>query len=67
MNDSCEMWSLPWHALQRNLALQIGASARGYLARRPNAVETRTVAVRAAAVLPANSWMSRAQRRADAA
>jgi hypothetical protein len=24
MNQSCEMWSRPWHALQKNLAAGIG-------------------------------------------
>ncbi len=25
MNESCEVWSLPWHVLQRNLARNLGA------------------------------------------
>ena len=29
MNDICELWSLPWHALQKNLALGLGDDARG--------------------------------------
>ena len=27
MNDLLDMWSLPWHALQRRLAVSIGAAA----------------------------------------
>jgi hypothetical protein len=29
MNDTVEMWSMPWHALHRNLALGLGAEAAG--------------------------------------
>ena len=34
MNDICEMWSLPWHALQRNLASGIGGDGLDH--RRPS-------------------------------
>jgi hypothetical protein len=27
MNDFLEMWSLPWHALQRRLAMSVGVDA----------------------------------------
>lgn len=27
MNDFLEMWSLPWHALQRRLAMSVGTDA----------------------------------------
>ena len=54
MNDICEMWSLPWHALQRSLALGVA----------PDASASSTKAVNVPSVAnPANSWLSRAQRR----
>ncbi len=57
MNDVCEMWSLPWHALQRSLARDIGADAASYCAPARKAANARPLA------LPANSWLSRVQHR----
>jgi hypothetical protein len=31
MNDLSELWSLPWHALQRRLALGLGAATPIYI------------------------------------
>lgn len=54
MNDIFELWSLPWHALQRRLAASCGA-------------ETAAVAsgnsqspVAGIAATPASSWLVRA-------
>jgi hypothetical protein len=57
MNDTCEMWSLPWHALQRNLANGIGGDATVY-----SAAMVKAVSVQSAAVA-ANSWLGRARLR----
>jgi hypothetical protein len=57
MNDTCEMWSLPWHALQRNLALALGGEAIVH-----SAVTVQAVTVQSAAV-GANSWLGRALLR----
>jgi hypothetical protein len=57
MNDTCEMWSLPWHALQRNLALRLGGDVPAHSG----------AAVKAANVqigdVAANSWLGRARLR----
>jgi hypothetical protein len=58
MNDICEMWSLPWHALQRNLALGLGGNAAGHSAPALKSASVQNVAV------SANSWLSRARRQA---
>ena len=57
MNDTCEMWSLPWHALQRNLALGLGGDAIIYSAATVKAVNVQSAAI------PANSWLGRARLR----
>jgi len=57
MNDTCEMWSLPWHALQRNLALGLGGEAIVH-----SPVTVQAVTVQSAAV-GANSWLGRALLR----
>jgi hypothetical protein len=57
MNDTCEMWSLPWHALQRNLALALGEGAPAYAG-----VTIKAVNVQSATVY-ANSWLGRARLR----
>ena len=67
MNEVSEMWSLPWHALQRNLAQSMGGSAPDRAAPRAvNAVEVvnslKVFRVESVAV-SANSWLRRAQRR----
>jgi hypothetical protein len=55
MSDICETWSLPWHELQRKLAMGFGAetavltAAQKASRARPHAAMT-------------NSWLSRAQR-----
>jgi hypothetical protein len=58
MSDTCEMWSLPWHALQRNLALGLEGNAIVY-----SAVTVKAVTVQSAAVGD-NSWLGRARHRA---
>jgi hypothetical protein len=59
MNDIYEPWSLPWHALHKNLAKGFGAqeAAGGSAAR-------ESVKVRSA-VLYAGSWLSRARHREE--
>ena len=71
MNDACEMWSLPWHALQRNLAEEIGGNSLGYRGVARGTANSRDVFkdvfnVPAVAV-PASSWLSRVQSRSPAA
>jgi hypothetical protein len=73
MNHSCEMWSRPWHALQKDLAAGIGgdpiessalvwkaADVRG-LVQGQGGAEVSGFAV------SAKSWLSRAQHRTPAA
>jgi hypothetical protein len=60
MNQSPEIWSLPWQALQRNLAESTDAVTFGTAVPVLKAVYLRSVAVRA------NSWLSRVQNRAAA-
>lgn len=57
MNDMCEMWSLPWHALQRNLAKGIDGDAVGH-----STAAVKTFNVQSAAV-STSSWLGRARRR----
>jgi hypothetical protein len=57
MSDTAEMWSLPWHALQRNLALGLDGNAIVH-----SAVTVKAVTVQGAAV-GANSWLGRARHR----
>ena len=59
MNDTCEMWSLPWHALQRNLALGLGGDA---ILHYHYAATVKAVNVQSAAA-GANSWLGRARLR----
>jgi hypothetical protein len=59
MHDTCAMWSLPWHELQKNLALGLGGSAIVQ-----SAALKRTGAHSATAVICANSWLGRARLRA---
>ena len=62
MNDSGEMWSQPWQALQKNLVKGIrGAEMLGSSAPSLVAPGVPSVAV------PADSWLSRARRRAPLA
>jgi len=60
MNEICEMWSVPWHALQRNLALGLAANAASLSAPALKSSSVQGVAV------SANSWLSRARRQAAA-
>ncbi len=57
MNDIVEMWHLPWHALQRDLALGLGADAIG------DSIPGDKPATPSAAIT-AISWLSRARLRA---
>ena len=65
MNDSCEMWSLPWHALQKKLAEEIGGKSLGYRGVVRGAPISSDVFNVAAG--PPNSWLSRLQSRSPAA
>jgi hypothetical protein len=60
MNQSPEIWSLPWHTLQKNLAEGAGAVTFETPVPALKAVYLRSVAVRA------NTWLSRVQSRAAA-
>ena len=55
MNKTIEVWSMPWHALQRNLAEAFGTQAIGKPAAAPKS--PRTHVPTAAAV----SWLVRAR------
>jgi hypothetical protein len=73
MNHSCEMWSRPWHALQKNLAADIGGGLLESSAPVPKALYVRGIAeaqgsvkVRGFAV-SANSWLSRVRHPASPA
>jgi hypothetical protein len=57
MNGTCEMWSLPWQALQRNLALGLGGDAIVHYAATVKAVKVQSAAA------GANSWLGRARLR----
>jgi hypothetical protein len=57
MNDTCEMWSLPWHALQRTLALGLGGDAPAHTGATVTAVNVQS------ATAYANSWLGRARLR----
>jgi hypothetical protein len=69
MNQSCEMWSRPWHALQKNLAAGIGGDLLESLAPVFRAADVRGLAQgHGGAKIPgfavsANSWLSRVQHR----
>lgn len=55
-NDICEMWSLPWHALHRNIALELAVDAVGHSVPRSQHLHVPGVAP------SANTWLSRARR-----
>jgi hypothetical protein len=55
MNEIVESWSLPWHALQRNLARDNGAAALRNIAPALKAVPLRGFAI------STRSWLSRVQ------
>jgi len=55
MNEIVETWSLPWHALQRNLARGIGEAAMGTPVPALKAASLRSFAI------STNSWLSRIQ------
>jgi hypothetical protein len=57
MNDTCELWSLPWHALQRNLALGLGGDALAHGGGALKAANVQDFTVYA------NSWLGRARLR----
>jgi hypothetical protein len=72
MNEVSEMWSLPWHDLQRNLAQNLGGNSIGHAAATLRAVDTLEVVSTLKGVhvesvgVSSNSWLRRAQRRAAA-
>jgi len=53
MNDIFEIWSLPWHALQRRLAAGVGAEAAARHATNPRGAGVGVA-------VPASSWLARA-------
>ena len=64
MNDTCEMWSLPWHALQRNLALGLGGDAPAADATvKAVGATIKAVNVQSTAA-HSSSWLGRARLRA---
>jgi len=54
MNDIFEIWSLPWHALQRRLAKGVGAAVAAYAT-----TNSRDAGGRVAAAAASN-WLVRA-------
>lgn len=54
MNDIFELWSLPWHALQRSLASSFGAEAAAIAPGNPQSTAARVAAT------PSSSWLVRA-------
>ena len=59
-HDSAEIWSLPWHVLQRNLAAGIGAQRAAVGGDGRAAIRSETLKKRDAA----GSWLVRARQRA---
>jgi hypothetical protein len=57
MNEIFEMWSLPWHALQRSLATRAGTDASGFT------VAGRSMRNAPDSVGPQVSWLVRAPAR----
>ena len=66
MNDICEVWSLPWHVLQKSLARGIraheDAEGEANLSTACGTAYFRNVEAQRVTVSAA-SWLSRAQRR----
>jgi hypothetical protein len=58
MNEICELWNLPWHALQRNLAMGLSGDAAAQTAATLKPLCVQSVAV------SATTWLSRARRLA---
>ncbi len=58
MSDICELWNLPWHALQKSLAYGKGGEAAP-----PPTATLRAVNIQIGAV-GADSWLGRARLRA---
>ena len=58
MSDTLELWSEPWHALQRSLALSFGGDAKSA------ACEGPTSNSRTAAAAAGVTWLGRARRLA---
>ena len=56
MNDICEIWNLPWQALQKDLARGLGADAFGRAAAADEPYKPN-------ATVSAISWLSRARLR----
>ncbi len=55
MNESLELWSAPWHSLQRTLADTLGAEMTRLIARIPVAAGVQE------ATPSAPSWLARAR------
>lgn len=58
MNPICEQWHLPWHALQKDLALGLGGDSLV-----PPALAARSVNLQSGAAATL-SWLGRARLRA---
>ena len=58
MSDICELWNLPWHALQKKLAYGKGMDAAAHPIGTLRAVNMQIGAV------GADSWLGRARLRA---
>jgi hypothetical protein len=58
MNQLSEQWHLPWHALQKDLALGLGADPL-----KPPVLAAKSVSVQSAASATL-SWLGRARLRA---
>lgn len=58
MSDVCELWNLPWHALQKRLAYGKSTDAAAF-----PTVTLRAVSMQIG-VVSADSWLGRARLRA---
>jgi len=58
MNDIFELWSLPWHALQRSLAEAFGAESAVHAASTSKSSISRNLPT------PTGSWLVRARNGA---
>ena len=58
MNEISETWHLPWHALQKNLALGLSVNAGGHSLPTLKSVRVQSVSV------SAKSWLSRVRHSA---
>jgi len=64
MNDVCEIWSLPWHGLQKSLANAIAAQASASRGAARKFAHSKSDEMQGAA-FSGTSWLGRALLRGD--